>query len=289
MSNEKYMLIRSRMLKVPLKAVDDKFEIKSGKKTLLSTLPSIERYFTYIIYGEQDESEIALWLRERLDKNITPMEIDRIIDRFKKSHPIQEIESLPLEETPLYATEDDGMQLPLPYGYCTISLDNEKELIYLIAEYEDYAFEYIEKWFLNYRMKYALNYPKTKNVNVEYDMALSFLNQHGFDSQILSPEEIAQEQKKYKIDTTVMVLSMLLPMLFLFRWVWVNDFLLFKKSVTLAIICGAIVGGVVVFSSGSIFLRTKRISVLSVLGGFFVGIVISIFVFFLYFIIQFFI
>ncbi|NDV64016.1 hypothetical protein [Bacteroides sp. 224] len=281
--------IRATMTCVPLKADNGSFEIKSDDEILLSVSPSIERLFLFWIYAESAENKVAEWLRNCWDKNITPMKIDQIINLFKSSHPVQKLSSFPLKDTPLYATEENGIQLPLPYECCFISQKDEKELMDLIVTHKNEALEHIILWFVDFRKKYNLNYPKMVGLNIDYELAISFINQHGFSIEILNQEEITQEQKKYKLDTTVATLLMLLPMFLLFRWAWINDFLLFKKSIPLAIICGMFVGGIVILSFNNMFLRTKRINIFSVFRSLFVGTVVFIFVFLLYLIIQFFI
>ena len=281
--------IRTTMTRAPLKAIDGSFEIKSGDEVLLSVSPSIERLFLFWIYGEFAENKIAEWLRNCWDKNITPIKIDQIVSLFKSSHPVQKLSSFPLKDTPLYATKENSIQLPLPYECCSISLEDEKELMDLIVIHKDEALEHIVLWFIDFRRKYNLDYPKMAGLNIDYELAISFINQHGLTPEILNQEEIIQEQKKHKLDTTIAVLLMFAPIFLLFSWAWTNDFLLFKKSVPLAIVCSVFIGGVVALSFDNMFLRTKRINIFSVFRSLFVGTVVFIFVFLLYLIIQFFI
>jgi hypothetical protein len=197
MNNEKYMLIKRTGLKMPLKSVDGEFKIKSGRKVLLTIHPSTERLFIYWIYGEQKESEIAIWLRECWDKNITPMEIDEIIDSFKKSHPAERIENFPLEDIPLYASEG-GLALPMPGDSCIISLEDEKELISFIYKHKAKALPHLQSWFQNYREKYGLDYSKHCQDQQDFYLAESFLQQHGLCIHLMTNEELQKKAQKEK-------------------------------------------------------------------------------------------
>jgi hypothetical protein len=194
MNNEKYMLIKKidwrvpSSLKVPLKAVNGEFKIKSGRKVILTIHPSAERDFVYWIYGERNEGRIAFWLRECWNKNITPMKIDEIIDSFKKSHPAEKIEDFPLEDIPLYADED-GLQLPIPNACCVISKEDEQELKKIIVQYGENSLQRVNVWFRDFRRKYGLDFQKQvgKGTDQDYELSLAFANQHGLSEKYYLP------------------------------------------------------------------------------------------------------
>lgn len=195
MQTSDYIILKRTNLKVPLKATNGVLNIKSGKKVLLSIPSSIERLFVYWIYGESVEQEIAIWLRECWDKNITPMGIDEIIDSFKKSHPAERIENFPFEDISLYASEE-GLELPIPGNHCTISFEDEKEIMSIIYEHKTKALAYLQIWFQNYRRKYGLNYNKYCGDQQDFYLAQSFLQQHGLCTNLMTNEELQKKVQK---------------------------------------------------------------------------------------------
>jgi hypothetical protein len=225
MNNEKYMLIQKTGLKVPLKAVDGEFKIKSGRKVLLSVNPSIERYLIYWIYGERNESEIACWLRECWDKNITPMRIDEVINSFKKSHPAEEIEDFPLEDIPLCASKE-GLVLPIPGDRCVISFENEKQLMDMICKDKTEALSHLKYWFYRYRGKYGLDYSKYCKDQQDFYLAESFLHQHGLSVKLMIAEnERGKAEKERKtILFTSLAFIIIIPALLCFMLSYDNSF-----------------------------------------------------------------
>jgi hypothetical protein len=206
MNNEKYMLVKKRdwralsSLKVPLKAVNDEFEIKSGEKVLLTIAPPIERLFVYWIYGEQDKAEITFWLREAWDENITPIEIDEIIHSFRRSHPAEYIGDFSFEDIPLYADEN-GLALPMPNAYYVISKEDEQELKEIIVRYGMYSMRRLSDWFQNYMTKYGLDCSKYYKDQQDFLLAKYFLHQHGISMDLITYKEdwkIANLRKEMK-------------------------------------------------------------------------------------------
>jgi len=187
-----YILIKSDGLKVPLKAKNGIYEIKVNNKKVLQITDSIERLFVYWMYGESSGGYLSGWLRDCWKKDITPMEIDEITTSFKKSHPAQKIEDFEFSDIPLYATEEDGLALPIPRTWCVISKANELELMAIIARNKVDSFLLLKKWFCEFRGRYGLDFQKKvgKGVDQDEELAISFLNQHGLNSTLMTDKEI---------------------------------------------------------------------------------------------------
>lgn len=193
------MLIFSSKRKVPLKAKDGVYKIKSGRKVLLTLQPSIERLFVFYLYGSvRRNGDVAMWLREYYKKNITPMEIDEIIEAFKKDHPAEENVDFTLKDIPLYATEKEGLALPIPRTSCMISKTDEKDLLEIIAGDKPNKMFELKYRFYHIREKYGLDFRKQvgKENNQNEELVFSFLNQHGLNGLEEEKERKERENRR---------------------------------------------------------------------------------------------
>lgn len=176
-TENKYMMIHETNCKVPLLSKKGywAFNIKGTSYKIPS---SIERYWVYLFYGEENKGEIAEWIRDYLIKNATPMQIDDVIDMFVKTHPVEQLEIFNWEQIPLYADDKLGLIIPLPYYSCTISKEQEQELLDIVRDEEDF-FDSVMEWFADFREEYGLDYSKKLKDDQDYYLALNFLQQHG--------------------------------------------------------------------------------------------------------------
>jgi hypothetical protein len=188
MATEKYMFLKNTGLKVPLKAKNGYFDLKS-EKYKVNLDESIERLFIFHLYGDKERVEVVRWLMEFVNKRMTPQDADDLIAVFENKHPVEKIGDQPFENYPLYATKD-GMSLPIPGHCCIISSENEKELMEIVCKRKKNALIYLQIWFEGFRERYGLDYWKPCKDQQNFYLAESFLNQHGICTKLMCDEEI---------------------------------------------------------------------------------------------------
>ena len=238
-----YIIIYNTGLKVDLKAKDGVFDIKVNRKVVLRIADSIERLFAYWIYGESSSGDVSSWLRDCWNKDITPMEIDSIISSFKESHPAQEVTNFEFSEIPLYATEENGLALPIPRTYCVISKEDERELMGLLVRFKNYPLPILKNWFCKFRGRYGLDFQKKvgKWADQDEELAVSFLNQHGFNSSLTTNQELAKAIEKEKTNKTGTVIMSLILTVFII-YMFSNHYLI---SLIITVCIALVVGGVI--------------------------------------------
>ena len=238
-----YILIKSTGLKVELKAKDGLFNITVNRKSVLQITDSIERLFVYWIYSEGSIGDVSSWLRDCWKKDITPMEIDEIITSFKKSHPAKNVDDFEFRDIPIYATEKDGLALPIPRTWCVISKEDEQELLDIVIKNKALTFLYLKNWFFNFRARYGLDFQKKvgRHVNQDEELAISFLNQHGLNFSLMSNAEIA---KRSEVGAGVRAISIFITVAFLVLVIYLAAFHTFD-FVIMCICCALAVAGVV--------------------------------------------
>ena len=193
-----YILIKNTGLKVELKAKDGLFNITVNRKRVLQITDSIERLFVYWIYGEGSIGDVSSWLRDCWKKDIAPMEIDEIITSFKKSHPAKKVDDFEFCNIPLYATKESGLSLPIPRTWCVISKENEQALMRIIIRNGVNSLSFLKNWFCNFRKRYGLDFQKQvgKWADQDEELAVSFLNQHGLSSSLMTNKESVKKTRK---------------------------------------------------------------------------------------------
>lgn len=197
-----YIVIHNKMQQIYLKELNGYYSIKTKGGAHLTITASIERMFIYWIYEDNSDFKVAEWLRKCWDKNITPMDIDHIIESFKSDHVTHSCNDIDINKIQLYGTEKDGLQLPISNVTCVISAADEMELKNIVVTQGFHSYEYMKIWFYNFRLKYGIDYQKQVSdaVDQDHELVISFLEQHGLSRNILNEEENKKEEKKYTFD-----------------------------------------------------------------------------------------
>jgi hypothetical protein len=122
------------------------------------------------------------------------MQIDEIINSFKSSHPAETVGDFKFGDIPVYATEEEGLPLPMPGEACIISKKHELELMNIIIRNGADSFSVIKNWFFHFRQRYGLDFQRKswKGFDQDHELAISFLHQHGLNmnlSRFVSEEE----------------------------------------------------------------------------------------------------
>jgi len=128
---------------------------------------------------------------------LTPMDIDDAIAQFYKDHPKTPIENYSYSDLPLYADAKHGLDLPIPGYSCTISADQEKEVMDIFLKYPySQVIPQIRQWFRRYLNRYAISIKKmTDNEAADY-LTSSFFQQRGIRVGSIPVDKKAIEEKK---------------------------------------------------------------------------------------------
>jgi hypothetical protein len=247
MDTKKYMFLKNTFLEVPIKAKKEYFNFKN-EKYKVKLHESIERLFIFHLYGDRNRAELARWFLEFIDKHMAPQDIDELITIFTDNHPAKNAGDQPFENYPLYATEKDGMSIPIPGHACVISLENEKELMAIVCKYKRKALPYLQGWFQNFRARYGLDYWKTCKDFQDFYLAQSFLNQHGICSKLMSNEEIGNREVigQFRVYGTLAVIVISFFLLVINKGFWEALFIAFLIGIAIYFII-VLIGMILVF------------------------------------------
>jgi len=182
------MLLSNGPCKVPLKCDDNGFVLIIGKQAVTFTY-SDERLWVYWLFQIQNRGLFAEHLRYCIKGDLSPMDIDSAIDQFVSERTPVPVDEYRLEDVPLMADPQKGMNLPIPCYLCTISAQHEQELMQMILKnpYDSVIF-WLESWFKKYCQNYGLNYDKKCKGQQYHYLAESFLEQHGISSLPARPK-----------------------------------------------------------------------------------------------------
>jgi len=190
------MLLSNGPCKVPLKCDEKGFVlIIAGQAITLGY--SDERLWVYWLFQIKNRGLFAEHLRNGIKGALSPMDIDSAINQFMSERTPVPVEEYRLEDVPLMADPQKGMNLPIPCYLCTISAQHERELMQMILkEPYDSVMLHLRSWFRQYCQDYGLNYDKKcKGQQYQY-LAESFLEQHGISPLPAKPKPEVPPQDK---------------------------------------------------------------------------------------------
>lgn len=205
----RYVLLKNGPCRVPLLSTKNGFTVSMGRKKYAFT-ESVERMWIYWLYQTESKSSLAAHLRCYISQDITPVQIDSVIRQFKEARVPEPVECYSLQDVPMFANPEDGLQLPIPSTYCTISAENEKELMQMILdEPYDTVMKRLRSWFIRFCCDFGIDYSEYCE-NQYMEMAKSFLHQHGIDTLPKNPVEVTPARSRRKKGEGLKVLMMII-------------------------------------------------------------------------------
>lgn len=191
------MLLKAHdsIFKVPVLAENNILTLKVNNKSVAIT-SSIERLFIYHLYLCDNKGEVILWLRDVGKLKWAPDEFDLFIDEFIKIHIKQLVFDYSYESIPMQADEH-GLDLPIPYYCCTLTIKAERDLMNLFistpsTKVKTEMMQYLRR----YCIEYGYDFSKKGKGNQFEWLYYSFLEQHGIYRYISKP---LNDEEKAKI------------------------------------------------------------------------------------------
>lgn len=143
-----------------------------------------ERMWLYWIYGAKTPREVASFLQKKIGDRLTGWNIDIALASFKSTRSVWHEHlngQFKCPNIPCYADPQNGLDVHISEHVCSISLDEECELLQLIAAEpaQGAIMKNMEAWFSQYchRREYDFLKPCTKELVV--GLCSDFLAQHG--------------------------------------------------------------------------------------------------------------
>lgn len=191
-----YMLLKSDMSKVKLCAKNNAYGYVIGGFTYTITA-SMERFYVYTLYEGSRMSFIGEIRYLCGGRELTPMVIDEAIERFTKDHPKTPIESYSYNDIPLYADDENGLELPIPGQCCTISKEQEKEVMDIFIKYPySQVMPQIRSWFKSFLYRYSISFKGQTPEEIADNLTSSFFQQRGIRIGSIPTDKKAVAEKK---------------------------------------------------------------------------------------------
>lgn len=190
---EDYILIQKRRAKVTLLSCNNAnpYTIQLTKKVAVQINPLYESWLITSIF-QDDVGNVATWLRT-FDNNVSPMEIDKWIKKFKDAHILQPIH-YSFDKVPCVATSDtccilyvDIFRHPIQ-----LALSHETELLNIVKSHIT-AYDkqkQLIRWFKRFRERYGIECRLKRDMKLQDSvLAEVFCLIHGLNWHHLSLEE----------------------------------------------------------------------------------------------------
>lgn len=236
-----YMILYETKSKIPLLSKNG-FWFFSVDGINYKLESAVERYLGYFMYADENDGEMAGWIRDFIAKNATPMQIDNIINKFEESHPVEYLDKINLSDIPLYADAESGLNIHIPFHCCVISKEHENELLNIIRNEKDYFYK-ILFWFKDFRMRYELDYSKKLGNKQDWYLTSSFLQQHGLNESLKRKREIEKKGNYFAFFCIVLFLTGILLMIYSLT---ASAFIMFYVSL-FTCICAPLMAGALAF------------------------------------------
>ena len=181
------LIIRDKKIRVPLLAIDDKYEIAINGKVLLVVNAAMERWIVSRAFCVKDEDAIYRALRAYNKKHLAPDVQDAVAKKFYEDHPTTKLSYMPpVDSTATFGTEEKGYELALCGGYTTLSLKHEKEALKVAVTTRRNVMTAMYDWFYKYDKKYGLHVTSKGDAAVATIdsgyAADEFMYQHGLNN-----------------------------------------------------------------------------------------------------------
>lgn len=218
--SKREIIFQDKNIKIPLLAQNGIWKFKlSDINWCLSD--SLERYYAYLIFCEQNYGELSRALR-LMDRHITTIEIDEFVQYFCIKHPAEN-ECCSLSNIPIYATDTAPLKFPTPFGYdIDLTISQESELLSKIQKQEGNVVGALESWFSWYIRHYGLSPKLKRDIPIQgWEIARMFCIQHGINiNKLPNTQSLDSSSRRKKVGWSFYAQVIIYVVLYIALAIW---------------------------------------------------------------------